>query len=246
MIKINDLKAFKEHIKFLRDSSIEIPINLNEKGLNTRFLDPANVMFIQLELFSSSFIEYNNFNKNFVINVNDLYKNIKDIKKDSSLSLDYTDKHLIIKEMGLYENITQIPFIDSDIKEQKDIPLEHKGIIEISANILNDIIKQFDLIGDSLKFELFNNKLILSCDSGINNKTITLTTNNDIKIINKNSDGSAIISKYSIEYLKKIVNTYRLTDKYTLKLSTDYPIEFNFNKQDEYSYKIILAPMVSD
>ena len=56
----------------------------------------------------------------------------------------------------------------------------------------------------------------------------------------------AIKSKYSIEYLKKIIKGSKLADTVTLQFNKDYPLRLDYLVKDKLSLSIILAPRVSN
>ena len=53
-------------------------------------------------------------------------------------------------------------------------------------------------------------------------------------------------SRYSTEYLKKIIKGGKLSDTLTLWLSNDYPLKVEYKVIDRLSLTTILAPRVSN
>ncbi|MBS3164526.1 DNA polymerase sliding clamp, partial [Candidatus Woesearchaeota archaeon] len=53
-------------------------------------------------------------------------------------------------------------------------------------------------------------------------------------------------SKYSVEYLKKMVPAAKLADSVQIKFSQDYPLMLDYKVIDKVSLSFILAPRVDN
>jgi len=59
-------------------------------------------------------------------------------------------------------------------------------------------------------------------------------------------DSGKIKSKYSIEYLKKMVIGGKLADKVSISFNNDYPLRLDFKAVDKMMLSFILAPRVEN
>ncbi|NJL43790.1 MAG: DNA polymerase sliding clamp, partial [Nitrosarchaeum sp.] len=60
-------------------------------------------------------------------------------------------------------------------------------------------------------------------------------------------DADALVrSKFSIEYLKKMIQGSKLAEKATVRLSQDYPIKIEFTEVNKLHLAFILAPRVDN
>ena len=55
-----------------------------------------------------------------------------------------------------------------------------------------------------------------------------------------------IKSKYSIEYLNKMIGGSKLSDSVTLQLNNDYPLKIEYKAIDKVDLAFILAPRVEN
>jgi DNA polymerase III sliding clamp (beta) subunit (PCNA family) len=53
-------------------------------------------------------------------------------------------------------------------------------------------------------------------------------------------------SKYSIEYLKKMIGGSKLSEQVTLEFNKDYPLKLTFKEVDKFLLSFILAPRVEN
>jgi len=53
-------------------------------------------------------------------------------------------------------------------------------------------------------------------------------------------------SKYSIEYLKKIVAASKTSNKVKIQYNQDYPLNLEYKQIDKYVLRFILAPRVEN
>ena len=58
-------------------------------------------------------------------------------------------------------------------------------------------------------------------------------------------NGDDVASKYSIDYLKKIIKGSKLSDSVVVQFGQDYPLRIDYNVIDKMSLSFILAPRVS-
>ena len=55
-----------------------------------------------------------------------------------------------------------------------------------------------------------------------------------------------IRSKYSVEYMKKIVASGKLAEDVTIKFGKDYPVSLEYKETDKFKMSFILAPRVDN
>jgi len=61
-----------------------------------------------------------------------------------------------------------------------------------------------------------------------------------------NDDSNPVKSKYSVEYLKKMIMGGKITDKVTVCFDRDYPLKLDFKEVDKVQLSFILAPRVEN
>jgi DNA polymerase III sliding clamp (beta) subunit (PCNA family) len=53
-------------------------------------------------------------------------------------------------------------------------------------------------------------------------------------------------SKYSLEYLKKIINGSKISERVSIHFNTDYPLKVQYQIVDKIKLSFILAPRVDN
>lgn len=81
-------------------------------------------------------------------------------------------------------------------------------------------------------------------EGGLSRAMIEITPDDTTKI--KSNTSAKIKSKYSVEYLKKMVSAGKLADKVTVHFNQDYPLKIDYVVQDRLSLSFILAPRVDN
>jgi hypothetical protein len=73
---------------------------------------------------------------------------------------------------------------------------------------------------------------------------IEMVADNHTKIVVK--DATKVRARYSIEYLKKMIQAAKLAEKVSIEFSKDYPLKLSFKVIDKLSLEFILAPRVEN
>lgn len=234
-----DTGLLLEVIKSIKDLIGEVTFNIDSSGLNIIETDPSNVTMINVVIDKIKFIELTDKNTEITLNVDSLYKALKDNKK-TDVSFNIENDTLLLSFSNDINTILRL--INNEDRTKQKLPdLSFKTIIEITTKKLKEIIKTFSNVGDSILIEVVDNKLIFSSSNDLKESSnITLSTNNlnyYLKI-----DGDNTKCKYSLEYLIKFIKA-NFTEVTKLKLSEDYPLNY---MQEFEGFKIgyILAPRI--
>jgi hypothetical protein len=108
--------------------------------------------------------------------------------------------------------------------------------------VLTDAIEDVDIIGDSVAFAADEKRFAISSSSDLSKADIDVPADDTTKIEVSGSPRS----KYSIEYLKKMISASKLCDEVVVKFSKDYPLQLEYVLVDKMVLKFILAPRVDN
>ena len=133
-----------------------------------------------------------------------------------------------------------LPLIEVEEKEQKIPNLEFKSIIELPSAIFNEAIEDCDIIGDAVSFQSEEKKFTISAAGDLSKANIEIPSDQDTKI---KTDGKQR-SKYSIEYLKKMIQGSKIAEKAEVKFSNNYPLMLEYKVLNRVQLAFILAPRV--
>jgi len=110
--------------------------------------------------------------------------------------------------------------------------------------LFNEAIEDADIVAESVSFIGEPNKFTIRAEGDLSQAKIDINESDSTKI---NVDGQdPIKSKYSIEYLKKMINSSKLADDLTIQFNKDYPLKLEYKTIDKVTMSFILAPRVEN
>ena len=236
----------KESISIISDLVNEARFKITPNAIELVAMDPANVAMVVFKLLSSCFSEYD-VKKDIEIAIN--LSNLKQVLRRASpkdmltIEMD-ADNRLKIQLESNTTRTFNLPIIDLEEKDQKVPDLKFPVTIKTSSSILNEAIADVDVVGESVAFIAEPKKFILQAEGDLNQARIEIREDDDTKV-SMNSD-ERVKSKYSIEYLKKMINGSKLSDEVIVQFSKDYPLKLEYKTVDKVMLSFILAPRVEN
>lgn len=236
----------KESIAIISDLVNEARFKITPNAIELVAMDPANVAMVVFKLLSSSFTEYD-VKKDIEIAIN--LANLKQVLRRASpkdmLTIELDDDNRL--KITLKSNTTRtfnLPIIELEEKEQKVPDLKFPVTIKTSSSILNEAIADVDVVGESVAFIAEPKKFALQAEGDLNQARIDIRED-DITKVTLNGD-ERVKAKYSIEYLKKMINGSKLSDEVVIQFSKDYPLKLEYKTVDKVMLSFILAPRVEN
>ena len=245
-LTLSEPKYFKDSVNIISDLVNEVQFSFEKDSIELVAMDPANVAMIAFRMFSSSFAEYEVENdEKIAINLSMLKQVLRRIKGSELMTLQTADGKLQITLKGTNTRKFSLPIIDVDEGEAKVPELKFPVNIAMSSSSLNDAIEDVDVVADSVAFVAEPHKFVLTAEGDLSNVNIETPESDDVKIIMDGTD-SKIKSKYSVEYLKKMIQGSKLSDRVVIHFNKDYPLKLDYNTVDILSLTFILAPRVDN
>src|SRR3989344_4828501 len=239
-------KYFSDSISIISELVNEATFSIEKDKIELIALDPANVALISFTLLSSVFSEYE-LEKPVKLSVSleSLKQVLRRIKGSDNVSLSFDEKKnkLQIKIVGESIRNFNLALINLDEKEQKIPSLSFPVKINTSTSIFDDAIEDMGVIADALTFTAEPEKFVISTESHFHSAHVEMPADDNTSIELK---GSAVMSKYSLEYLKKMVKASKIASNVRIEFSKDYPLRLNYLVKDKMNLSFILAPRVSD
>lgn len=236
----------KDSISIISELVNEATFKITPDAIELVAMDPANVAMVIFKLFSSCFTEYDVTSEiEIAINLNNLKQILRRAKPSDMLSLEVTPENKL--QITLKSKSTRtfsIPIIELDEREQKIPDLSFPISIETNSSILNDAIEDVDIVAESVTFTAEKDKLVIAAEGDLSKASIEINADEDTKITADTSD--KIKSKYSIEYLKKMMAGSKLTNNVTIYFNKDYPLKMEYKVVDKILLAFILAPRVEN
>ena len=236
-------RFFKEPIIIISDLVNEVVFRIDKDKLELIAMDPANVAMIVYKLLGSVFVEYDMDEPvEIAINLDNLKQVLRRAKPADSLTLELLENKLKITLKSSSTRIFTLSLISMHEERQKIPELDFKCIVEMNSNLFDEAIEDMDVVSDSVAFEVKDDMFNIQAAGNISTAKVSFKSDDFIKINSKEN----VRSRYSVEYLKKIIKGSKLSDKLTLSLSNDYPLKVEYKIVDKLLLGFILAPRGED
>ena len=241
-LTLTEPRYLKDSILIISELVNEVNLKFSKDKVELIAMDPANVAMVVFKLLSSAFSEYNIKEERVIgINLVNLTQILKRVKPTDILTLELDDDRnrlrVIIK--GTTTKRFELSLLDIDEKEQKMPSLKFSARVETNTLMFNDTIEDMDIIGDSLSLSASTNNFVIESEGTISKGKVEITSDDETTI---QVGDKGVSSRYSIEYLKKIIKGSKLTNVVTLEFGQDYPLRTEYRVVDKLSLQFILAP----
>lgn len=247
-IALADVEQFKKQIKVIQNFVSEIRLKINKDDFGFTEMTPCNVCLLDFKVLSSSCVEYDvKEDLEIGLNVNSLYNVLKVINKNDLIvfSVDTETNKFIIEARNTNTKKFRIPIIDIDTQEQKQPELNFTAKVKTDSKQFKEELKALESVAESVLFNCHRDKLVLGGEGDLSQLDVTIKAD-DNTTINNNSETDVIKTKYSIEFLKKILESSILTDEVTFEFSENYPLRATFKKVDSFMLQFVIAPRVEN
>jgi proliferating cell nuclear antigen len=238
LIRLDHPRLFSEIISIISELVLEVRIRVNKEGMSIIAIDPANVAMISFKLPSSAFPEFEIETEEVLgVSLESLKAVLRRCSQTSILVLTREENTLKIEIRDKIKREFNLALIDIE-GEEKSIPnLEFTSKIEMSGNNFAESIEDCSVVADSCAFSTMADKFIIQAKGSLNSFESQFSS--DELSIQAQEDKS----KYSLEYLQKMIKATKLTEKVIINFGTDYPLKLDFNTP-MIQLSFILAPRV--
>lgn len=243
-LTLADGTYFKDSISIISDLVNEACFKVSKDGLELVAMDPANVAMVVFRLLASSFAEYEvEQDAKLAINLVGLKQVLRRAKPSDVLSLEVVDNKLKVTMRSATTRTFSVPIIDLEQSSDRIPKLSFPVQVVIPSEQLNSAIEDADVAAESVMFVAEPSKFCVLAEGDTTRAHVEIPSSgeNSIKM-----EGDRVRSKYSIEYLKKMIAGSKLADKVSLSFNQDYPLRLDYSVVDKVSLSFILAPRVDN
>ncbi|MFA5141556.1 MAG: proliferating cell nuclear antigen (pcna) [Candidatus Woesearchaeota archaeon] len=244
-LTLAETKYLKESISIISELVNEATFNVTPEGVELIAMDPANVAMVIFKLFSSAFTEYTLEEPvEIAINLSNLKQILRRVKPNDVITLEMNGENkLLISLQGGHTRTFSLPIIELDEREQRVPELSFNSGIKMSSSMLTDAIEDVDIVGDSVQFHVSPEMFTVQAEGDLSHAKIEMPNSAAMPIA---TDETLVKSKYSIEYLKKMIVASKLADDVHVNFSNDYPLKLDYKVVDKVLLSFILAPRVEN
>jgi proliferating cell nuclear antigen len=242
-LTLNDIKYIKDPIMIISELVNEATFKIDNDKIELIAMDPANVSMVIFKLLSSAFTEYNIKEPlELSLNLDNLKQVLKRANPDDILSLELINNKLKLELTSDSKRTFHLSLLNLEEKQQKIPDLKFPLKIEINTSLFDQSIEDMGIVSDSVTFYADKDKFSIEALGSLTTAKIDILKD-DLTLIEADEK---VKSKYSIEYLKKIIKGSKLADKVVLRFNKDYPLKASYKITDKLLLEFILAPRVSE
>ena len=238
-----DPKYFKDSIAVISELVNEATFKITKDGMELIAMDPASVAMVVFRLLSSSFTLYDlDQDREISINLSNLKQILRRAKPNDMLTLEVPEENTLrITLKSGAKRTFNIPLIDLEERSQKVPNLSFPMQITTLSSVLSDAIEDASIVAESVTFVSDPEKLSIEGSGDLSKAHIEIRADNDQTKI-KSDTTANVRSKYSVEYLKKMMAGGKLAENVEISLSQDYPMKIEYKVLDRLNLTFILAP----
>ena len=241
-LTMDDAKTLKNIFDAVVTLIEEGPVEVNEKGLFLRAIDPSQIAMVTLNIPKEAFSEYTIDKKTLVgLNFVNLVKILSRAKTGEKVTLKTEDAAFIISFSGGKRKRTfKVPLLDAKDLITKEVKVDPEAEITLLAGEIKDSLKDAELVSTYLTFNADKDKLEMTVRGDGGKLNVEFEKNNDTEIKLKDDIKNAHAS-FSLEYMENIVKACPDNNKIKFYMRTDMPLKVEY-KVDKADLSYFLAP----
>ena len=238
LLKLDHPKLFSDVISIISELVLEVRLRVNKEGMSIIAIDPANVAMVVFKLPNSAFAEIEIEEEEVLgISLENLKAVLRRIKSGSVLIISKQENELNLQIKDKINREFNLALIEIEGEEKKIPNLDFTSKIEMSSTDFSEAIEDCTVVADSCSFISEPDKFMIKAKGSLNSFKSEFSSDE------LNIQAQSAHSKYSLEYLQKMIKSARLTEKTVINFSNDYPLKLDFiTPFIELSF--ILAPRV--
>jgi len=238
-------KFFVDSINIISELVNEVRFKIDKDKIELIAMDPANVAMVIFKLLGSAFTEYSiDRELEIAINLENLKQILRRVRSSDVLilELDEEKNKLKVSLRGDTNRVFCVSLIDIEEGEQTIPNLKFSAKVETSSFVFDGAIEDVSIVAESVALHVFKNIFVIKSEGNITEAKVEINADEETLL---NLSGDEVFSKYSIDYLKKIIKGSKLSDSVVVQFGQDYPLRIDYNVIDKMSLSFILAPRVS-
>ena len=238
LIKLDHPKLFSEIIGIISEMVLEVRIKVNQDGMSIIAVDPANVAMTSFKLPATAFSQLEVDSEEILgVSLDSLKAVLRRCSANSNLIITRDENLLKLEIVDKIKREFNLALIEVE-GEEKEIPsLTFAAKVEMNSVDFVAAIEDCAVVADSCSFVTEPDKFMIQAKGSLNSFKSQFSSDElDIQ-------AQEASSKYSLEYLQKMMKATKLVDKVVINFSSDYPLRLEFNTPF-VELAFVLAPRV--
>lgn len=226
--------VFTEVIGIISELVSEIKLKFNSDGLQIIAIDPTNAALLLFKLPAAAFSHYEVAGEEIIGISLDDFKQVLRRGRQESLSLATKEERLLVN-FGEAKKSFVLSLINIEEEERKEPELKFTASLKIDSSRFQEAVEDCSVVSDSILFGLSEKGFVLDAKSSLHEASVKLLSD---------AFPENVKSRYSLDYLQKMVKAARLADDVKIQFSDDYPLKLQYASPEKAELSFILAPRV--
>lgn len=242
---MKDSRLWKTCVSAISSLIEDAAFVVSPAGLRLRAMDPSHIALINLELPPQAFEEFNVEKQTTIgIHIPEMIKVVSRAKSGEGLTIELDEKtnRLNLTFAGPPVRRLSMPTIDVRDADYPEPKLVFTATMEVPSGLIQDGIKDAELIGDNVEFEAAKEGLRMRAESDKGTSELVLDVGS--AALTNFSANPAARAKYAIKYLNDIFSNSP-SGAVGIKLGTDLPISITYPVSSG-KLQFLLAPRIED
>lgn len=243
---LEDVGLLRDSVAAISELIDETELHIKEKGIEMISADRAVVVVVDFQLSRNAFKEYSHESDMRIgINLMSLLSVLRRARPQDRLRIKVEDNKLhLTLESDSTRNFV-LPLLDVSREESPPVDkLDFSASVKINSEVLGSGVEDAELITDSVVFTVRKDAFLMKSESDSSSAQLSIPTGTEgLHVLNVNEP---VRSRYSVDYLKKILKAKKVADTASMHMSTDYPMKISFEVPGKMSLGFILAPRIEE
>lgn len=247
-----DAKLLKDAVATISELVTEARFVCTPDGLELIALDPATVAMVDFKLLASAFSDYDvEDGDEICLNLMNLKQVLRRAGGADTIELETKDNKIRILIKGTSARTFHLPLIELDESRRSLPKVDYSATITTTSSQFSDAIDDADIVAESVALLAEGNAFTVRAEGDLSKVNIEIPQDHDTKIVIEEEVAGAAVeqpvkARYSIEYLKKMVQGGKLAEKVTLQFRKDHPLRMEYKLLNKVQLVFILAPRVEN
>ncbi|MGC8816642.1 MAG: proliferating cell nuclear antigen (pcna) [Candidatus Hadarchaeum sp.] len=227
--KMSDPKVWKTCVGAMVNLIEEAAFKFAPDGVRMKAMDPSHVALVDFELPAAAFSEYAVKQPvTLGINLTEMDKILSRAKADDELVLELDEKtnRLAVAFRGASTRRLSLPLIDVREAELQEPKIPFTASAEILAGIIQDGLKDAELISDNVRFEINEEGFFITAEGDRGSTELKLGKGD--KGLLKLSVKERARAMFSIKYLTDMTKAAGSAEVIKISLGTNLPIQLDY------------------
>jgi len=250
--KLEDADQFKKIVNAIKELCVDCNFECTSEGIECQCMDNSHVALVSLSLASSGFLEYECEDTiTLGLNLNNMAKILNCSNSKDSMTIEATDTETVKIH---FENQAEDRASSFELK-MFDIDTEHLGIpeteykcdVSLPSSDFSRICRDLMTIGDAVTINASKSGVQFEVNGDIGKANLCLRQNEtmDEKGV-KIELAEPVVQQFALRYLTMFSKSSNISDRVTLSMSPEVPLQVDYQISDMGNIKFFLAPKIEE